>query len=504
MRSAGTSWSFGNASLQIWPLFVRTSSPFWGRPTPLTLATDERRGGLAITGEAWQNLVGQTDLTSAVKRNKPFRFLDVFAGCGGLSLGLANAGWRGIFAIEKNPQAFSTLEHNLVGGKKSHFDWPRWLPKQAMAIEELLSTYAEQVHRLQGSIDLIVGGPPCQGFSTAGRRNPNDPRNKLTEQYLALVGLVKPKFLVIENVSGFDISFGDSDKKKRKSSEESYAAYVARRLEQLGYRVSKGLVNCATFGVPQNRFRFLMICELSTLTRRPVDLVESLTKYSSKFRELKRLPIDRFVGTAEAISDLTVEGKELVPHTDTSKPGFFEAVYEPPARPSLYQALMRKGMGNRAPNSRRLPNHKPDTIAAFQLFQHTCRPGKKVSDAEREALGMTKHSRTMLHPSLPSPTVTTLPDDILHYVEPRILTVRESARLQSFPDWFEFQGKYTTGGQRRKLETPRYSQVGNAVPPLLAEALGRVLKERNRQLGKRRPKARVKRVRRRTLVAPAC
>ncbi|KVN23412.1 DNA methyltransferase [Burkholderia pyrrocinia] len=441
-----------------------------------------------------------------MRKKKPFCFIDVFAGCGGLSLGLVNAGWRGIFAIEKSPLAFSTLEHNLVSNKKSHFDWPRWLPKQSMTIEELLANYAEQVHRLRGSVDLIVGGPPCQGFSFAGKRDPKDPRNRLTEQYLALVGLVKPRFLVIENVSGFNTSFSEA-KKKKKPKEESYAEYVAQRIEQLGYRVSKGLVNCATFGVPQNRIRFLMICELeefSELSPRRVELIESLKSYSEKFLKIKQLPTDRFVGTSEAISDLLVEGRELVPHTDSSGPGFFEATYHPPINPSKYQVLMRKGMGSTAPNSRRLPNHKPETIEAFQLFQRTCRPGKKVTDEERQILGMSKHSRTMLHPLLPAPTVTTLPDDILHYVEPRILTVRESARLQSFPDWFEFKGKYTTGGNRRKLETPRYSQVGNAVPPLIAEALGRVLKKRKIFLERRSKRLRSRRLIRRKLSAAMC
>lgn len=392
-----------------------------------------------------------------------------------------------MFAIEKSPLAFATLEHNLVSKQRPHFDWPAWLPKQAMTIEELLSTYPDQVSRLRGTIDLIVGGPPCQGFSTAGRRNPTDPRNKLTEQYLALVGLVKPKFLVIENVAGFDMSFSKNTKAGA-STRASYAEYVAERLTQQGYRVSRGLVNCADFGVPQTRSRFLMVCELRTLTSESTDLIETLTNYSKPFRELKGLPFDRYVGSADAISDLEVDGRERVPHTDTSPPGFLEAVYIPPKTPSAYQALMRKGMRDAAPNSRRLPKHKPATIAAFQLFQSICRPGKNVNRAERDALGMSKHSRTMLHPDLPSPTVTTLPDDILHYSEPRILTVRECARLQSFPDWFAFQGKYTTGGDKRTSETPRYSQVGNAVPPLLSEAIGRLLKKRHKRLTTRRVK----------------
>ncbi|OTP79065.1 DNA-cytosine methyltransferase [Caballeronia sordidicola] len=418
-----------------------------------------------------------------MKKTNPLRFLDVFAGCGGISLGLVNAGWRGVFAIEKNPLAFSTLEHNFLKAEKSMFDWPSWLPKQAMTAEDLLLTYPEQVHSLRGSIDLMVGGPPCQGFSVAGRRDPKDPRNKLTEQYLALVGLVAPRFLVIENVAGFDIRFG-SNGKSRPSNEGSYAMYVMERLRKLGYRVSNGLVNCAEFGVPQNRFRYLIICELENTSGVAVDLVKTLTQFSAKFRISKGLPVNRYVGTAEAIGDLTIANKTRVPYSSSGPPGYYEAVYEPPRNPTPYQTLMRKGMGAVAPNSRRLPKHRTETIAAFEMFQKTCRPGVKASDAERKILGMSKHTRTMLHPKLPSPTVTTLPDDILHYSEPRILTVRENARLQSFPDWFSFQGKYTTGGEKRKSETPRYSQVGNAVPPLLSEAIGRILAERYKTLEK--------------------
>ena len=101
--------------------------------------------------------------------------------------------------------------------------------------------------------------------------------------------------------------------------------------------------------------------------------------------------------------------------------------------------------------------------------------GKNI---EREILleaGVKKHYFAILDKDKPSRTISTLPDDILHYSEPRILTVRENARLQSFPDWFEFRGKYTTGGQRRKFECPRYTQVGNAVAPRFAEFLGQFL-----------------------------
>ncbi len=118
-------------------------------------------------------------------------------------------------------------------------------------------------------------------------------------------------------------------------------------------------------------------------------------------------------------------------------------------------------------------------------MHNICRPGHCMSITERKKAGTKKHSTTVLHSGRPAPTITTLPDDIIHYDEPRISTVRENARLQSFPDWFEFRGKYTTGGKERKLECPRYTQVGNAVPPLLANALGMVIANRIRHNGEK-------------------
>ena len=104
--------------------------------------------------------------------------IDLFSGCGGIALGLWKSGWRGLFAVEKNPFAFATLKHNLIE-KKQHFDWPAWLPVAPHDINELLSTYIEELRALQGTVDLVAGGPPCQGFSMAGKRIESDERNSL-------------------------------------------------------------------------------------------------------------------------------------------------------------------------------------------------------------------------------------------------------------------------------------------------------------------------------------
>lgn len=420
-------------------------------------------------------------------KKKTLRFVDVFAGCGGLSLGLSQAGCQGIFAIEKSPLAFATLKHNLVDNGNFKFDWPNWLPQKAMTCEELLADFSDDVGKLAGQVDLMVGGPPCQGFSTAGKRDPADPRNKMTEQYLSLVGLLNPKFIVIENVSGFDMKFENEvglDLLMEGRREESYAAYISQRLTDKGYKVAYGIINCADFGVPQNRYRLIMLCELVEKRGNngraiPIpNLFLRLKRKSISFRKKRTLPIERHSTSSDAISDLEITGKELIPCKDSDVSGFKEAKYAPSKKITSFQKLMRNNFSEISPDSCRLPRHKVDTIEYFKKVQSICTPGSSLTVSERKKVGTKKHSTSVLGKNLPSPTITTLPDDIIHYSEPRILTVRENARLQSFPDWFSFKGKYTTGGKQRKFECPRYTQVGNAVPPLLAEAIGELLNKR--------------------------
>ncbi len=416
---------------------------------------------------------------------KPIRFIDVFAGCGGLSLGLLSSGGEGVFAIEKSDLAFETLRYNLVDGHRHKFDWPSWLPKKAMTCEDLLAHYDKELDTLRGTIDLIVGGPPCQGFSTAGRRDPADPRNQMTEQYLALVKKLQPRYLVIENVAGFNMCFETEEGVNeliKDPKHNSYADYVTERLEQdLHYSVYRGLVNCSEFGVPQNRLRYLVLCErVGNNGVNGSNLLQKLRDSRDEFLRSKNLPLNRKVAVKEAIDDLSITGKRLVDNTDSDVKGFKEAEYLAPDEPTGYLKLMRVGFCDQAPNSRRLTKHKSETVQYFKEVRTICRPGHCLSISERKKLGRKKHSTTLLHPDRPAPTITTLPDDILHYCEPRILTVRENARIQSFPDWFEFQGKYTTGGKQRKNECPRYSQVGNAVPPLLASAIGSMLYKNQR------------------------
>ena len=132
---------------------------------------------------------------------KPMVFVDAFAGCGGLSLGLLQAGWRGLFAIEHDDFAFATLKANLIEGQGPHkFAWPKWLPKKPAGIHSLLSKHGQKLENLRGTVDLLVGGPPCQGFSSAGRRRHDDPRNRLFASYLRLVKPARRANVCFEDV----------------------------------------------------------------------------------------------------------------------------------------------------------------------------------------------------------------------------------------------------------------------------------------------------------------
>jgi len=395
-------------------------------------------------------------------------YIDIFAGCGGLSLGLHDAGWKGLFAIEKNIDAFKTLEYNLIN-KKHHFDWPNWLPKGAHEINELLSTYKEQLLSFQEKVDLVAGGPPCQGFSMAGRRRESDSRNNLVNSYIQFIQLIRPKLILFENVKGFTLEF-----KKNKDKGKEYASYVEDELNKLGYFIKGKLVNFGEYGIPQKRTRFILIGIRNDVSNASQGKTEDFFKLleQNKFNFLKRKKIPEGTTLKEAISDLLrINGEVQSPDTPSFKAGIF-------AQPeSNYQNLMRQGVKDIIPDSHRFAKHKVETIQKFDEFLQTERKNKDVGKATRERHNIKKHTIIPLDGEAKCPTITTLPDDYIHYCEPRILTVREYARIQSFPDWFMFQGKYTTGGKVRTQEVPRYSQIGNAIPPLFGEQSGLVLKE---------------------------
>lgn len=391
---------------------------------------------------------------------KPMVFVDAFAGCGGLSLGLLQAGWRGLFAVEHDDFAFATLKANLVEGQGPHkFAWPKWLPKEPIGIQSLLYKHGKALEKLQGTVDLLVGGPPCQGFSSAGRRRHDDPRNKLFSSYLKLVKLLKPKVVLIENVRGFTSDF------------ETGANYASKLRATLAvdYEVHDALLDLSEFGVPQRRTRYFVLATSRSLgVKNPFN---ELRKGLPSF--LRSVGLQAPASSKSAISDLEIARNSTQDSRDTA--GFLETKYRAPL--TKYQKLMNNGVAH--PTDLRLARHNGVITDRFrQIIELSHAEGRlntSINEEIRTKFGLKKRALRVLDPEMPSPTITSMPDDLLHYAEPRTLTVRENARLQSFPDWFEFRGKYTTGGHLRRREVPRFTQVANAVPPLVARAIGEYL-----------------------------
>lgn len=397
---------------------------------------------------------------------KQSTYIDLFAGCGGLSLGLHNTGlWKGIFAIEKSEDAFKTLQYNLIE-KKKHFDWPNWLDESKHDINEVILNYKKELMSLRGSVDMIAGGPPCQGFSMAGRRKENDSRNDLINSYIQFIDLVKPKIIFFENVRGFTLGFKNNDKRGK-----AYSKYVVEELEKIGYSVKGNLIDFSEYGIPQKRTRFILVGIKKELLENNEALDSEaffnlLDANRKEFLINKKLVINPTL--SDAISDLLSSNGTVPANNSNFKQGLYGEVESP------FQKYARRYVRSKdRVDSHRFANHSDTIKSRFQIAIN-----ENLSSSEyKERFQLKKSSTKILRKDRPTPTITTLPDDYIHYCEPRIMTVREYARIQTFPDSFEFKGKYTTGGKRRTEEVPRYSQIGNAIPPLFGEQSGLVLKQ---------------------------
>ena len=388
-------------------------------------------------------------------------YIDLFSGCGGLSLGLHRSGWKGLFAIEKNYDAFSTLKYNLIDSKK-HFEWPDWLPITNLDINQVLKDNLNNLKDLRNKVSLVAGGPPCQGFSMAGRRNEKDERNLLVQSYINFIDIIKPEIIFFENVKGITLGFtknGDSGK--------VYSNYIINELESMGYKIKSRILDFSEYGIPQRRQRFILV---GTRSKNNIDFFSLLSKKRDAFMKLKQIKAN--ISVKEAISDLLQkEGVIDSPDTRNFKAGIYGKAL------TKYQKLMRKDVKNDIVDSHRFANHKNGTIEKFDYILKNAVPNKNIPLFIRNKFNIKKRTIIPLDSTLAAPTLTTHPDDLIHYCEPRILTVREYARIQSFPDDYHFKGKYTTGGVLRKKDVPRYTQIGNAIPPLFAEQVGIVLKE---------------------------
>lgn len=347
-----------------------------------------------------------------------FNVLDLFCGAGGLSQGFLQAGYNVLAGVDFDEAALKTYAHNVRGAlaiKEDLFD-----EKNAMRnIEKLIN---------RKNIDIIIAGPPCQGFSLTGSRDINDSRNKL---YVAVVQAVRhfqPKAFLIENVPGLATLYGGVVKQQ-----------IINTFEDMGYAVSvtdKPLL-AANYGVPQMRKRMFF-----------VGFKKDLGYDYFSFPEPYLTP-EKYITTGEAISDLPSLndnlGENIMDYTNSPK--------------SDYQQLMRS-------HSQHIYNHvgTRHTDEVKWIIGQVPEGGnhKDLPEGVGESRKFNE-AWTRYHSKKPSKTIDTGHRNHFHYKWNRVPTVRENARLQSFPDYFEFLG----------TKTQQYKQVGNAVPPLLAEAIAK-------------------------------
>lgn len=347
-----------------------------------------------------------------------YNAIDLFCGCGGMSLGLKNSGFSILYANDINEDALKTYRHNFPDVMAEQGDITKIDPYD---VKKKLK--GKQVH-------LITAGTPCQGFSMVGQRNPNDPRNKMFKQLFKFVKIFTPKLFVMENVPGI-LSMENGKVIER----------IEKSFSKIGYSIQYKILVASDFGVPQDRKRVFIIGSKEKIT------IEKL------FPNAKR----KKVSTSDAISDLEFLGINEKAITYKSK------------IKTKFQSKMRI-------NSKVIFNHEScnHDIEIQKRFAQIP-PGMNGSDVLKNS-GTKKRDYTKLHPNKVSRTITTIPEDYIHYKQNRIPTVREMARLQSFPDDFEFLGPKMTGGKRRKTSCPQYTQVANAVPPLMAEDVFKKIK----------------------------
>lgn len=366
--------------------------------------------------------------------------IDLFAGCGGLSTGFELAGFDVLLAIEKDEWAAETYKYNH---------------SKTNVITEDITTLHNLDNILDSkkvTIDGVIGGPPCQGFSLSGNRDPKDPRNSLFMEFVRFVKHYDPQFFVMENVTGI-LSMKTSNKK-------NVCDVIKQEFDEAGYNMDIFVLNAAEFGVPQNRLRVFFI-----------GLRKDIIYIKNEIEPKGFVFNDDQITIEQAIMDLpyikACEGAEIQNYT------------MPPQ--NEYQRLMRSG-------SKKVYNHiaMKHTKRLIDRFRHIGY-GQSVADVSKEHQQRKRGDASKIsgrvysqnnmrpYPDKPSPTIpASFQSNFIHPFINRNYTAREGARLQSFPDRYVFYGKRTTMSWEKNLS--QYQQIGNAVPPLLAKAIAENIK----------------------------
>lgn len=358
---------------------------------------------------------------------KEYNVLDLFSGAGGLSRGFMDAGFNVVLGVDFDDAALKTFQQNHGNADIMKLD---------LFNHENINKIVDYLQDKNIKLDVLVGGPPCQGFSLAGKREEFDKRNVLYSAMVKTAERLKPKVVVLENVPGMLTLYNGAG-----------AQRVREDFERIGYELEDPKILYAPeYGVPQIRKRVFFVMKLK-------EYIKGHFTYPEP-----ELTEGEFITTEQAISDLP----SLVGHDNYS----LEQVWKyNKAESSIYQSFMKQ-------NSEEIHNHIPtkhadETVRLIQLVpegkNYKALPSEELEKREfkyNEAL-------TRYHSKKPSRTIDTGHRTHFHYKHDRIPTVRENARLQSFPDDFIFYGN----------KQEQYRQVGNAVPPLLGKAVAKQVKE---------------------------
>jgi DNA (cytosine-5)-methyltransferase 1 len=356
--------------------------------------------------------------------------VELFAGAGGMMLGLEMAGFHTLVANEVHHDPCKTLRRNFPG-----------VPIIEGSIRDI--SIASLLREAAGSlphVDLVAGGPPCQGFSTAGLKDKVDPRNTLIGDYIRTVQELRPQFFLLENVTGL-MTLHDG----------KLFANVLEQLHDLGYEFEHRVLFAADYGVPQMRKRLIV---LGSRDGNPPAFPEPSHRHP-QVQNLFDGQLPGYITCGDALSDLP-----LIGHGETT------TEYEDEPKTD-YQHVMREGSTQLY--NHEATRHRAETMEYYALIP----PGGTVLDIPVEnRKGKQGIQRWPLDRI--ARTVTCEPTDFLHPTLDRIPTIRELARIQTFPDRFEFLGQRTAGNFRRRQGgyCAQSQQVGNAVPPVLARAVG--------------------------------
>lgn len=370
--------------------------------------------------------------------------IDLFSGAGGLSHGLELSGFKVVAANEIHKDPIKTYRKNHPGTLMIDGDI------RTMDGKDILASINEEagLDIRQGELDLIAGGPPCQGFSTAGLKIIGDPRNSLIAKYIEILKEIQPRRFLIENVPGLVSLHGGRN-----------LDMVLDLLSTTGYEFNYKILHASDYGVPQQRKRlFILGSREGRAPSMPKPTHCIIRKGQKNLEETGLLPCPTI---GETISDLP----EL-------EPGEKKVEYDRPPKSKMQRELRGKCT---TLYNHEATRHGNKTVALFSLFKE----GGTQRDLPRDPLTgkppLKKNIQRWDRDGI-SRAITSEPTDFIHYSQPRIPTIREMARLQTYPDEYEFLGQRTAGNENRRFNYCAQSQqVGNSVPPFLARAVGRAL-----------------------------